>query len=73
MNIRKRIIRFVCHWLVKIDQDGELPYVTTPNNNRIIIGLAARDIEAGEVIEYRPGKNTSDMMAGKEKHNANAS
>lgn len=66
MNIRKRIIRFFCYWLVKIDQDGELPYVTTPNNNRIIIGLAARDIEAGEVIEYRPGKNTSDITASTE-------
>lgn len=63
MSIKKRFARFLYHCLVKLDQDGKLPYVTTPNNNRIIIGLAARDIEAGEVIEYRPGKNTSDMMA----------
>ena len=74
MNIKKRVVRFLYCWLARIDQGGELPRVTTTKNNRIIIGLAAHDIEAGEIVEYRSGKNTSDIMARtEEKPDANTS
>ena len=74
MSVKKRIVRFFCHWLARIDQGGELPRVATAKNDGIIIGLAAHDIEAGEIVEYRSGKNTSDIMARtEEKPNANAS
>ncbi len=35
------------------------------------IGVAARDIEAGEIIEYNPNKNTADVIVVEERKNAN--
>lgn len=58
MNIKKRIVRFLYHWIARIDQGGELPRIATAKNDGVIIGLATHDIEAGEIVEYRPGENT---------------
>lgn len=34
------------------------------------IGVAARDIETGEIIEYKPNENTADVIV--KENNANA-
>lgn len=35
------------------------------------IGVAARNIPAGSIIDYKPNENTADVIATKERKNAN--
>lgn len=35
------------------------------------IGVAARNIPAGSIIDYRPNENTTDVITTKERKNAN--
>lgn len=35
------------------------------------VGVAARDISAGSIIDYKPNENTADVITVEERKNAN--
>ena len=49
-----------CGDIVAYDENGEI--VVYRNGYDIPIGVAAHDIEEGEIIEYDPTKNTKDII-----------
>lgn len=47
---------------IGIKDDGHCTAYSFNSLDENLVGLAARNIEVGEIIEYRPGENTKDIL-----------
>lgn len=46
--------------------DWQSLMMATPERTRYAIGIAARNIAQGEIVEYAPNNNTADIVASTE-------